>query len=150
MKTLRSVNVQEWERCAGDAQEPPSSFCFSHFLSSTLFSVYLSVSQSAPLSLCWLPIQVTLSMLVCAATCVKSVCARQARGTNECLYSAEATGRRIGGQRLPSPPSYPTSLHRWQKRHRDSPPLFPPPPLSFHTSALPHLLLEDPPPLPSY
>lgn len=32
-------------------------------------------------------------------------------GTNECLYSAEATGRRIGGQGLPSPPSNPTPPH---------------------------------------
>lgn len=65
--------------CAGDAQELPSSFSFSYFLTSTLLSVYLSVSQSAlsPLSL-WLPIQVTLSVCIVHA-CARSVCASSQR-----------------------------------------------------------------------
>lgn len=91
-------------RCAGDA---PSSFCFSHFLSSPLLSVYLSVSarSSLPPSRC---LQVTLSACVRVR---KRMCVRGAGGTNECLYSAEATGRRIGGQGLPSRPSNPTPPH---------------------------------------
>lgn len=67
--------------CAGDAQELPSSFSFSYFLTSTLLSVYLSVSQSAlsPLSLAlWLPIQVTLSVCIVHA-CARSVCASSQR-----------------------------------------------------------------------
>lgn len=53
----------------------------------------------------------------------QGVCVRQARGTNECLYSVEATGRRIGGQGLPSPPSNPTLPHSSVGRET---PLLPP------------------------
>ncbi|KAL4007459.1 hypothetical protein ACER0C_001311 [Sarotherodon galilaeus] len=111
--------------CAGDAQELPSSFSFSYFLTSTLLSVYLSVSQSAlsPLSLS-LSGCLYKSPSVCVL-CMRAqgVCVRQARGTNECLYSVEATGRRIGGQGLPSPPSNPTLPHSSVGRET---PLLPP------------------------
>lgn len=70
-------------------------------------------------------------MRVCVCVCKE--CVRPARGTNECLYSVEATGRRIGGQGLPSPPSSP----RLPSHHPSS------------TSAPPLSAPGEPPPLPS-
>lgn len=148
-RLLRSVDVQWWKGAQGmlRSHRPPSpSLTFCPSLSSLCTFLFLGALLSLSLLSAGC-LYKSPSAHVCVAACVRSVCARQARGTNECLYSVEATGRRIGGQGLPSPPSNPTSLQRWRERLRDSPPLFPPPPLSFHTSPLSHLfeLLEEPP-----
>ena len=71
VQSFKIRQLADMSRCAGDA---PSSFSFSDSVSSTLLSVYLSVSarSSIPPSLFWLPIQVTLSACVCE--CVRKEC----------------------------------------------------------------------------